>query len=657
MCGLAGILERPGQTPAARAQEIVTRMTDAIAHRGPDSSGQWQDHEAGIILGHRRLAIVELSTAGHQPMASASERYVLAYNGEIYNHSALRTELEQHRGPMSWRGHSDTETLAAGFDVWGIADTLRRCTGMFALAIWDRKDRRLMLARDRLGEKPLYYGWQRHAGQSVFLFGSELSAVQAHPACGSTVNRGAITQLLRHGHVGEGLSILEGIHKLPAGHIMEVTHASQAPQSSAYWDAAQIAAARSPGVQIPRDPQAATDALETLLLEATARQMTSSDVPLGAFLSGGIDSSAVVGLMQHMSDRPVHTFSIGFQEPRYDEAGFAKEVACHLGTHHTEHYLSDTDLLDVVPQLASMFSEPFADSSQIPTYLVARLAREHVTVALSGDGGDELFCGYDRYRQGTRMMRYLDALPRQLRQAGAGAVRGIPAHLWGHVIDPFKPTPQGKETNGQRLHRLADYATSADVEELHRKMVSRWRFPQTAVLGGAEPPSLLAENLPGGGDLNAAERMMQLDTITYLPDDILTKVDRACMAVSLESRAPLLDHRVAEFAFALPFDMKLRDGKSKWLLRQVLYRHVPAALIERPKMGFEVPIGLWLRGALRDWAADLLSPDRLKREGYLHPEVITTMWRQHLAGSHNWGMQLWPVLMFQSWLAHQSGTA
>lgn len=657
MCGLAGILQMPRQMSPAQTEEQLTLMTDAIAHRGPDSSGLWQDSDAGVALGHRRLAIVDLSTAGHQPMASASGRHILAFNGEIYNHMALRAELEREQGKLSWRGHSDTETLVTGFDVWGIEETIQRSIGMFAIAIWDRRDRRLFLARDRMGEKPLYYGWQGEGAQATFLFGSELSAVQAHPACGTELNRAGIVQMLRHGHVGEGLSILRGIHKMPPGHIMEVTLEKREPQSRAYWDGAQISATRSPGLGVPHDPKAATDALEALLLDATKQQMMSSDVPMGAFLSGGIDSSVVVGLMQHLSDRPVHTFSIGFQEPRYDEAGFAKEVANHLGTHHTEHYVSETDLMEVVPQLAQMFSEPFADSSQIPTYLVAKVAREHVTVALSGDGGDELFCGYDRYRQGAKIMNIFNSIARPIREVGADVLRSVPTKAWSAVLDPFRPTPQGKETNGQRMHRLADYGTSADVDELHRKMVSRWRFPDTAVLDAFEPNSVLTGNAPDGGDLNVAERMMQLDTLTYLPDDILTKVDRATMAVSLESRAPLLDHRVAEFAFGLPFDLKVREGKSKWLLRQVLYRHVPAAMIERPKMGFEVPIGLWLRGPLRDWAADLLSTERLNREGNLRAEVIDTMWQQHLAGSHNWGLQLWPVLMFQAWQAHHAGTA
>ena len=377
-----------------------------------------------------------------------------------------------------------------------------------------------------------------------------------------------------------------------------------------------------------------------------------SDVPLGDFLSGGIDSSVIVGLMQHLSETPVHTFSIGFHEARYNEAKFAAEVAAHLGTHHTELYVGDTDLRDVIPQLPVIYDEPFADSSQIPTFLVAKLARDHVTVALSGDGGDELFCGYGRYVHGRDLLNKLGRMPGPLRRLGAGAVRAIPETFLNKILEPIRATPQGKEPNGQRLHRLANYARSSSVEELHRKMVSVWRFPEEAVIGAQSPPSILADHLPPRGPLSDMERMMQLDMLAYMPDDILCKVDRATMAVALESRAPLLDHRVAEFIWALPDHFKYRDGKSKWLLRQVLYRYVPPALIERPKMGFEVPIGLWLRGGLRDWAEALLAPERLAREGYLEPAVIARLWSQHLSGTHNWGAQLWNVLMFQAWLEH-----
>ncbi len=615
---------------------------NAIAHRGPDSQGLWVDPEAGVGLGHLRLAIVDLSPAGHQPMVSACDRYQIVYNGEIYNHAALRRDLEEAGHAPPWRGSSDTEVLLAGVTAWGLEDTLARAEGMFAIALWDRKDRTLTLARDRLGEKPLYYGWQGTA----FLFGSELKALRAHPAFQGTVRRDALTAMLRHGHVPEDLTIYTGVHKLRPGEMATLSQSTPEPHRQFYWDGGAVATA--PKGPAPSD-QEAIDQLEALLLDAVGNQMMS-DVPLGAFLSGGIDSSTIVGLMQHLSDRPVHTFSIGFHEARYNEAEFAKAIAKHLGTHHTELYVGDNDLRDVIPALPVMYDEPFADSSQIPTHLVARLAREHVTVALSGDGGDELFGGYDRYRQGASFLKILRALPQPLRSLGAGAIRAVPARVLNTLMEPIRPTPQGKEPNGQRLHRIANYARSRNVDELHRKMVSVWRFPEAAVINGTNPPSILADHLPLRGGLTDIERMMQLDMLAYMPDDILAKVDRATMAVALESRAPLLNHRVAAFIWPLPINMKIRDGKSKWLLRQVLYRHVPRELIERPKMGFEVPIGLWLRGGLRDWAEALIAPDRLAREGFLESVLIRQMWDQHQQGSHNWGLQLWNVLMFQAWL-------
>ncbi|SHF71524.1 asparagine synthase (glutamine-hydrolysing) [Litoreibacter ascidiaceicola] len=579
-------------------------------------------------------------------MSSASGRFEVVFNGEIYNHLKLRRDLEEAGHAPVWRGTSDTEVMMAGFEVWGIEETLARLEGMFAIALWDRETRTLKLVRDRLGEKPLYYGWQGKGRDAVFLFGSELKALQAHPAFNARIRRDAIVAMLRHGHVPEDLVIYEGLRKLRPGEIAEISLEAPEPKRKLYWDGGAIAAA--PRGPAPSDEDA-IEGLNTLLLDAVSQEMMS-DVPLGAFLSGGIDSSVVVGLMQHLSKKPVHTFSIGFHEARYNEAQFAKEVADHLGTHHTELYVGDTDLRDVIPRLPHMYDEPFADSSQIPTFLVAEMAREHVTVALSGDGGDELFCGYDRYVHGQKMMDKLRGLPGPLRSLGGAAIRAIPETWLNKLMESIRATPQGKEPNGQRLHRLANYAMSATTEELHQKMVSVWRFPEDAVLGGSSPPSILADHLPSRGDLSDMERMMQLDMLAYLPDDILCKVDRATMAVALESRAPLLDHRVAEFIWALPERFKYRDGKSKWLLRQVLYKYVPAALIERPKMGFEVPIGLWLRGGLRDWAQAFLDPDRLRREGYLDEAVITRLWSQHLLGSHNWGAQLWNVLMFQAWL-------
>ncbi len=650
MCGITGFLWPPGQPQGRDAPEVVRAMMRTIAHRGPDSQGHWCDAAAGVALGHLRLAIVDLSPTGHQPMASPTGRYQLVFNGEVYNFQSLRQELEQAGLAPPWRGTSDTEVLIAGIEAWGLEDTLRRTQGMFALALWDRERQMLSLARDRLGEKPLYYGWQGTGRDALFLFGSELKALRAHPGFQERIDRNSLVAMLRHGHVPEDRTIYEGVAKLRPGEIAEISRQAPAPARRHYWDGGQVAAAPRPPAP---DPQEAVDRLEALLLDAVGQQMIS-DVPLGAFLSGGIDSSTIVALMQHLSERPVHTFSIGFHEARYNEAVFAAEVAAHLGTHHTELYVGDTDLRDVIPRLPDMYDEPFADSSQIPTFLVAQLARQHVTVALSGDGGDELFAGYDRYRQGASLMKAVRALPRPLRALGAGAVRTLPVPLLNRLMEPLRPTPQGKEPNGQRLHRLADYARSRNVEELHRKLVSIWRFPEAAVIGGKSPPSILADHVPPRGNLSDLERMMQLDMLAYMPDDILTKVDRATMAVALESRAPLLDHRVAEFAWSLPQDLKIRDGKSKWVLRQVLYRHVPKALIERPKMGFEVPIGLWLRGGLRDWAEALLAPDRLTREGFLDPALITRLWGQHQSGSHNWGLQLWNVLMFQAWLERQS---
>ncbi len=647
MCGITGFLAPPAPGAAA----IVTAMMRAIAHRGPDSRGHWCDAEAGIALGHLRLAIVDLTPAGHQPMAAPSGRYMLGFNGEIYNHRALRAELQDQGRAPAWRGTSDTETLLAGIDAWGLEPTLQRAIGMFAIALWDRETRELTLVRDRLGEKPLYYGWQGTGADRALVFGSELKALRQHPAFSGEISRAGLVEVLRHGHVGEDRSIHAGIAKVRAGEIVTVSLDRPEPRRRFYWDGAAIAAAPKPPRPSDRD---AVDGLETLLIEAVGRQMMS-DVPLGAFLSGGIDSSTVVALMQKQSATPVHTFSIGFHEARYDEAEFARAVAAHLGTRHTDLYVSDQELRDVIPRLPRIYDEPFADSSQIPTYLVSELARRHVTVSLSGDGGDELFCGYGRYAHALKLRRALRRLPAPLRGAGAGLVRAIPAAALTRMLAPLFPTPQGKEPVGQRLHRLANYARQPDLEALHRAMVSVWRFPEAAVPDAAHPPGLLADHPPPRGELGDLERMMQLDMLTYMIDDILAKVDRATMAVALESRAPLLDHRVVEFALGLPADMKLRGGDTKWALRQVLYRHVPRRLIDRPKMGFEVPIGLWLRAGLKDWAAALLDPARLTREGHFDPHVIDRMWHQHLSGRFNWGAQLWCVLMVQAWLEETHG--
>ena len=648
MCGITGFWTRNG---SAEDEACLFAMMETIVHRGPDSRGYWHDAASGVALGHLRLAIVDLTPAGHQPMISASGRYVLTFNGEIYNHRTLRAELESTGKAPEWRGTSDTETLLAGIDAWGLEETLARCVGMFAFGLWDRRIRRLSLVRDRLGEKPLYYGWQGQGTRRAFLFGSELKALRCHPAFVGGLDRSAVVEVLRHGNVGEDRSIHPGIAKVRPGEIVTLSAEDSQVTRHRYWDGAAVTAALKPPRLSDRE---AIDQLEALLLEAVNQQMLA-DVPLGAFLSGGVDSSAIVGLMQHLSDRPVHTFSIGFHEARYNEAAFAKAIAEHLGTNHTELYVSDKELQDVIPRLPRIFDEPFADSSQIPTFLVAQMARNHVTVALSGDGGDELFCGYDRYQYAAKLRAALRMAPQPLRTLAAGMVRAIPAGALTRGLALLVPTPQGKEPIGQRLHRLANFARQENLEALHRAMVSVWRFPEAAVPGASHPPSLLVDHLPPRGDLGDVERMMQLDMLSYMVDDILAKVDRTTMAVALESRAPLLDHRLVEFVWSLPEDMKLRNGTSKWLLRQVLYRHVPRGLIERPKMGFEVPIGLWLRRGLRDWAEALLDPVRLRREGLFDPDLITSLWHQHLSERFNWGAQLWCVLMVQAWLEETSG--
>jgi asparagine synthase (glutamine-hydrolysing) len=647
MCGFTGFLKSTNDIGRASAQYWLSNMADAILHRGPDSDGYWIDELAGIGLAHRRLAIVDLTPAGHQPMASASGRYIIAFNGEIYNHLDLRSSL--HQGgwlAAPWRGHSDTETLLAGFEIWGIEETLQRSVGMFALAVWDRAERVLTLARDRLGEKPLYYGWQGQGSQTVFLFGSELSALRQHPSFSAEVSRDSLALYMRHNYIGGNNSIYRGISKLEPGHLLTVSSAAPEPMVKTWWSISSVVE-RGVAQPFAGSPDDSADTLEKLLLDAVAQQMVA-DVPLGAFLSGGIDSSTIVALMQVQSSRPVRTFSIGFHEKGYNEADHAKAVAKHLATDHTELYVSPEQALAVIPKLPTLYSEPFADSSQIPTFLVSQLARQHVTVSLSGDAGDELFCGYTRYQMTAAVWNKVSRLPRPLRQLAAGMITSVPPGTWDKLGGLLSMSHAG-----DKLHKGAALLGSRAVADLYRGMVSHWTDPAGVVLGAVEPTTLLSGaslTLPGLGDV---ERMMALDVLSYLPDDILVKVDRAAMGVSLETRVPMLDHRVVEFAWSLPLDYKLRNGVTKWPLRQVLYRHVPQELIERPKMGFGVPIDHWLRGPLRDWAESLLSESRLAQEGFFDPAPIRQKWAEHLSGQRNWQYHLWDVLMFQAWLEAQ----
>lgn len=664
MCGLAGYLGGGPATRADAATAVLQRMGDAIVRRGPDGFGTWHDAATGIALVHRRLAVLDLSAAGKQPMVSACGRYVLVFNGEIYNHLELRAALGRHRpepppggcqDQPGWRGHSDTETLLAGFSAWGVRATVERSIGMFAFAVWDKAERVLTLARDRLGEKPLYYGWQGQGQDASFLFGSDLAALREHPAFGAGIDRRALCLYVRHNCIPAPHSIYEGIHKLTPGHLLTVTLDRREPVLQQYWSLPQVA---ERGVAQPfggTDAQA-IDELEALLKSAVLQQM-EADVPLGAFLSGGIDSSSVVALMQAQSSRPVNTFTIGFDEEGYNEAVHAKAVALHLGTKHTELYVTPQQALDVIPRLPRLYTEPFSDSSQIPTFLVSQLARSQVTVALSGDAGDELFAGYNRYVQAHYMWDRIARIPRALRAAGGSAIRGLPSAAWNRLLKPVQPMlPAFLRAGGvgERLHKGAAVLSARSVDEVYLRLVTHWE-PSELVLGADEPNTCLRGNPLPLAALDPVQRMMALDAITYLPDDILVKVDRAAMGVSLETRAPLLDHRVVEFAWRLPQHLKLRDGVGKWVLRQVLYRHVPKELVERPKMGFGVPIDSWLRGPLRDWAENLLDESRLRNEGYFDPAPVRQKWVEHLSGRRDWQYHLWDVLMFQAWFEAQAG--
>ncbi|MBE0435425.1 MAG: asparagine synthase (glutamine-hydrolyzing) [Methylomicrobium sp.] len=642
MCGLTGFWS----FDTADSAVVARSMADTLSHRGPDDAGVWTDNDAGIALAHRRLSILDLSPAGHQPMLSACGRYVIVFNGEIYNHSAIRKELET-LVDCHWRGHSDTETLIMACAVWGVETALKKCIGMFAFALWDKQERKLTLARDRLGEKPLYYGWQG----DTFLFGSELKALKAHPAFHAEVDRDALALLMRHNYIPAPYSIWRDIHKLQPGCILTVSTERREPTITSYWSAKQAIEA---GVRNPFSGSAdeAVSSLESLLSDAIGRQMMA-DVPLGAFLSGGVDSSAIVALMQKQSNRPVRTFSIGFNERQYNEAQYAKAVAKHLGTDHTELYVMPNDALNVIPRLPMLYDEPFSDSSQIPTFLVAQMARQYVKVSLSGDAGDELFCGYNRYLFGNSLWNKLTLMPLGLRRVIARALTALPPAVWNRLGAPLMmvlPDRLKQANIGDKLHKGAGVLAYRTIDELYLDLISHWKEPTDLVLHSSEP-SLLLTSLEAQPVLPTdIERMMAADLTSYLPDDILVKVDRAAMGASLETRVPFLDHRVVEFAWTLPMQYKLRDGVGKWPLREVLYKYVPKSLIERPKMGFGVPIDQWLRGPLREWAEALLDENRLRQEGYFEPSLVKAKWQEHLSGQRNWQYYLWDVLMFQAWL-------
>lgn len=641
MCGIAGFLDIKGRT--ARSTAIVRAMADSLLHRGPDAGDAWTDEEAGIAFGHRRLSILDLSPAGAQPMTSANGRWVITYNGEVYNFPDLKADLEA--AGVVFRGHSDTEVIVEGLAHWGVEATLGRLVGMFALAAWDRHDRRLWLARDHLGIKPLY--WAELGGS--LLFASEPKAFRPHPAWNPSLNRDAVASYMRFGYIPGTTSIWQEVQKLSPGTLLSVDAAGRR-KISAFWtlENAVSAGQREPWSD---SPEAAVDALNDLLGDAVKRQMVS-DVPLGAFLSGGIDSSTVVALMQQHSTRPVKTFSIGFHEDGFNEAQHASLVAKHLGTDHTELYVQSDQALAVVPHLSEWYDEPFADSSQIPTYLVSKLARADVTVALSGDGGDEVFAGYSRYTYLRQLWRMTGALPRPLRAILSGGVRGVPNSVWD-LVGAMLPGGLRKTHLGAKLNRLVD-GWNQGPQDLYLRLLSHWVEPEAVVPGTREIPPLATDGTLAARLPDILARMQYIDTLTYLPDDILTKVDRSAMAVSLETRVPLLDHRVVEFAWRFGTDVKERDGAGKWLLRQVLYRYVPRTLVDRPKMGFGVPIDSWLRGPLKDWAWSHLAPDAISRHGLLDPEPVKALWDRHQSGVENNQYPLWTAVMLQDWLAREA---
>jgi asparagine synthase (glutamine-hydrolysing) len=641
MCGIAGILR--GDFETFNIGETVRSMTSTLVHRGPDDVGVWRDEREAVALGHRRLSIIDLSPLGHQPMESSSGRYVIVYNGEIYNFKELRAEFEA--AGSTFRGGSDTEVILEAVERLGLRGALDRIRGMFAFALWDKRERLLFLARDRIGEKPLYYGRVKGG----IAFASELKAIRACPGFDAEVDRNALTLYMRHNYVPAPYSIYRNVFKLQPGTfiVLKASSPQSLPEPNTYWSACDVA---QEGVRhaLEMDEAQATDQLDALLRLSVRDQMVA-DVPLGAFLSGGIDSSTVVAMMQAQSNRPVRTFTIGFHEAEFNEADMAKQVATHLGTEHTELYVTPQDAMAVIPRLPDIFDEPFADSSQIPTCLVSMLTRQTVTVSLSGDGGDELFGGYQRYaytadmsggagQGGGLLARCLSSARQPRLAASIRKVRSLMAEVAG----------TGRLT--ERLDGLARMMSARDPDTIYMGVLSHWTAPETIVLGGIEPPSWITSSDPRTRFADFRNRMMLLDTVAYLPDDILVKVDRAAMGVSLETRVPLLDRRVVEFAWSLPITLKIRDGVGKWILRRVLERYLPKAMFDRPKMGFGVPIGEWLRGPLREWAESLLEESRLRREGFLEPQQVRRKWIEHVNGTVNWQYPLWDVLVFQAWL-------
>ena len=647
MCGINGFYSNSSFT----FDNVILKMNSAISHRGPDTNGVWQDKNSGIVLGHQRLSIIDLSAAGNQPMRSNSGRFILTYNGEIYNHLEIRKEIEKSNSNIKWYGNSDTETLLEAIDFWGIEITLQKIDGMFAFGLWDQKTRCLTLVKDRIGEKPLYYGWQGKGDNKIFLFSSELKALKMHPEFKGEINRDAIALQLRHNCIPAPYSIYKDIHKLLPGCYLQLKESDLKkcliPQSKIYWSLTESAIYGNNN-QLMLSEIDIQKGLEKHLQSSVKNQMIS-DVPIGAFLSGGIDSSTVVALMQSQSNHPIKTFTIGFSEEDYSEAKYAKKIAKHLGTDHTELYVSSKMAMEIIPKLPSIYDEPFSDSSQIPTYLVSQLAKQHVKVSLSGDGGDELFCGYNRYIMSKKFSNIFRLMPLFFRKILSNRLELISTKNWNRLSN-LSPFLNQYSNFGAKMHKVVNVLKAKNLNDLYYMLCSHWQNPTELLINSKEPGTLLTEFKPELKGLNSQQQMMALDFITYLSDDILVKVDRAAMASSLETRVPFLDHKLIEYVWKIPHSLKFRNGQGKWILRQILNQYVPENLTKRSKMGFGIPIDTWLRGPLRDWAENLLNEKRLKEEGFFNPKLIRNKWEDHLSDKRNWQSDLWDILMFQAWI-------
>lgn len=653
MCGLTGFFDRSADLSEQEGLSLLARMGEAIKHRGPDDHGEFFEPTYGVGISFRRLAILDTSPTGHQPMTSATGRYTMAYNGEVYNFKRVESELAGAGLLPVLRGTSDTEVMLAAFEAWGVQSAVERFIGMFAISLWDHQENCLYLIRDRVGVKPMYYGWFG----TTFIFGSELKALRCHPAFRAEIDTDSLAQFLQFSYVPSPHSIYKDVFKLPSGTILKVNLDGNCGGPTPYWNLNE-AASNGLRNRFSGSQNDAVAKLEELLTDCIGLRMIA-DVPLGAFLSGGVDSSLVVALMQAQSSIPVKTFSVGFEQGEYDEAVFAKQVANHLGTEHSEHYVNEQDALDAVPLLPAMFDEPFGDPSQIPTYLVSKMARKHVTVSLSGDGGDELFGGYNRYSIAQKLWRLNQKYPQKFRNVMIATLKSLPPSAWESLYNLFRwamPSRLRFKRIGERIDVLESALAARSQMDLYERIMSHWDSPETAVIGAERRDPLGFEIQSFNDDLEFAEAMMLTDMKTYMQEDVLAKVDRASMAVSLEAREPLLDHRLIEFALSLPHEWRTTQANSKQLLRDVLYRHVPKELIERPKQGFAAPVGDWINGALNEWTDHLLDARLLQSQGFLDPLPVQKMLSEHRSGKRNWQFALWNVLMFQAWLEANQGS-